>query len=91
MTIYLDIYSSLILASNEEVPIFDGKSIPKNRLNFRFDHKYITDTGVALTGGQVTYQLTELIKADPLGIGGTVDVGDFVSAGLVELTFIGNE
>lgn len=39
----------------------------------------------------MTYQMTELIKADPLGIGGTVDVGDFISAGTVELTFIGTE
>jgi hypothetical protein len=36
----------------------------------------------------MTYQLTELMKADPLGLGGTVNVGDTIEAGKVELTFV---
>ena len=38
-----------------------------------------------ISAGQVTYKIVELIKADPFGVGGTVDVGEFVEAGTVEL------
>jgi hypothetical protein len=33
----------------------------------------------------MNYQVTELVKADPFGVGGTVNVGDSISAGLVEI------
>ena len=75
-----------------EIPIFDGKTIVKNRLNFRFDffQKSMSD-GVTLTNGDVNYQLTETINADPFGIGGKVDVGDYVNAGRVNILYVPNE
>ena len=43
------------------------------------------EPSVVLSAGEVTYQLDELVKADPLGIGGTVNVGDILSAGKVDI------
>lgn len=74
------------MPSGEEEPIFGGKGIPKNRLNFRFSHTRDKEKGVILSDGEVTYQMTELMRADPLGIGGKVDVGDIIDAGVVEIT-----
>ena len=75
-----------------EIPIFDGKSIPKNRLNFRFDfnQKSIND-GITLQNGQVNYQLTEIMNADVFGIGGQVDVGEYVDAGRVNILYVPDE
>ena len=43
------------------------------------------ERGVVLSDGQMTYQVDEKVKADPLGIGGQVDVPTFVDAGSVEM------
>jgi hypothetical protein len=55
-------------------------------LNFRFSHKRDDALGSVITDGQVTYRMTELVKADPFGIGGSVDVGADVIAGTVTLS-----
>lgn len=87
----LDVYNTTILASGQEEPIFGGNGIPKNRLNFRFSHVRDDKTrNVLLSKGEMTYQETELMNADPLGIGGKVDVGDTVDAGIVELVAVIN-
>ena len=54
-------------------------------MNFRFSHVRQPNVGSVISDGQVTYKLVELIKADPFGVGGSVDVGDFIDAGIVEL------
>jgi hypothetical protein len=81
----LDIFDTIVLPSGEEDPIFGGEGVPNNRLNFRFNHARDPEKGTVLSNGEVTYKLTELVKADPLGIGGKVDVGDVVVAGKVEI------
>lgn len=79
-------YDSIILPSGEEEPVFGGAGVPKGRLDFRFRHSREKDTGAVITDGIMSFKETELIKADPLGIGGKVDIGDDVIAGDVMLT-----
>lgn len=79
-------FNSTILPSGEEEPIFNGMGIPNDRLNFRFAHTRDPNLGSVISNGELTYQLTELVKADPFGIGGTVNVGDSIRAGTVTLT-----
>jgi len=83
---YLDVFNSTILASGEEEFIFGGLGVPNDRLNFRFNHVRDDKLGSLISNGQMTYQITELVKADPFGIGGTVNVGDNINAGNVNLT-----
>lgn len=83
---YSDIYNTTILASGEEESIFGKDGVPNDRLNFRFNHVRDDKVGSLISNGQMTYQITELIKADPFGIGGTVNIGDNISAGNVNLT-----
>ena len=83
---YLDVYDDIVLPSGEKQPIYDdGETIPKGRLNMRFSHVQEKGKGAILTDGQMTYQETELLKADPLGIGGRVNVGNFIDAGQIEM------
>ena len=83
---YLDVYDDIVLPSGEKEPIYsDGTTIPRGRLNLRFSHSRDPEKGVVLTNGQMTYQQEELRKADPLGIGGSVNVGDFMDAGNVQM------
>jgi hypothetical protein len=84
----LDVYNSVILPSGEEEFVFGKNGIPNNRLNFRFNHQRDDKKGSVLTNGQVTYKLTELVKADPFGIGGDVNVGDVVGAGKVDIRLV---
>ena len=89
----LNIYDDLVLPSGEKEAIF--KSIKKtndnnNRLNLRFNHVRDKERGVVLSDGQMTYQVDEKVKADPLGIGGQVDVPTFVDAGIVEMNPVFN-
>lgn len=41
--------------------------------------------GALLTNGGVDYQLTEMVKADPFGVGGTINVGDKIVAGSIDI------
>lgn len=59
--------------------------IPNGRLNFRFDHYQDRSSGVVLLNGSITYKITEMVQADPLGLGGKVDVGESVSAGIASI------
>lgn len=66
-------------------PLFGGKGIPGQRLDFRFNHK--REQGrVVLSDGQMTFKEVEMRQVDPLGIGGVVNVGDVLEAGQAALT-----
>mmetsp|Transcript_24487 Transcript_24487/g.40827 ORF Transcript_24487/g.40827 Transcript_24487/m.40827 type:complete len:94 (+) Transcript_24487:555-836(+) len=84
----MDVYDDVILPSGEEEPIFGGLGVPNSRLSFRFNHVRDDDKGSLLSSGEATYRVTELQKADPLGIGGTVDVGDDISIGAVDISLV---
>ncbi len=82
----LNIYDDLVLPSGEKETIFKQiKMNDNNKLNLRFNHVREKERGVVLSDGQMTYQVDEKVKADPLGIGGQVDVPTFVDAGSVEM------
>lgn len=65
--------------------MFGEEGIPGNKLYLRFNHFRDPEKGVVLSNGQVSYRLKELISADPLGLGGQVDVGEEVSVGRVSI------
>eukprot|EP01036_Dinobryon_divergens_P023673 gene23673-32046_t len=84
----LGVYNSTILPSGEEEPVFgvDGGGIPNGRLDFRFFHQRDPQVGSVLEPrGEMTYRPTEMVQADPFGIGGVVNVGENVKAGSVTL------
>eukprot|EP01035_Chromulina_nebulosa_P017567 gene17567-23133_t len=81
---YLDVYDTYY-SDNNEKPIYPGETIPNNRLFFRFDHSIDKRIGVTLENGEMTYKLSEYVNADPFGVGGKVDVGDVVVAGIVNI------
>ena len=68
----------------EVVPIFGGKGIPNQRLDFRFNHAREEGASV-LTNGRITYKEIEMMKADALGLGGLVNIGDTIEAGDAQL------
>ena len=41
--------------------------------------------GAVLSAGTVDYQLTEMVKADPFGVGGMINAGDKIVAGSVDI------
>ena len=41
---------------------------------------------MSLTNGDITYKLEEFVQSDPFGIGGLVNVGERVSAGIVDIS-----
>lgn len=84
----LDIYNTIILPSGEEEGIYGGEGVPSGRLLLRFDHIRDDTKGSLLSGGLMNYKLTELVKADPFGVGGTVNVGDELSAGTVQIALV---
>lgn len=88
---YLDVFNSTVLVSGEEEPIFGGEGVPNNRLNIRFSHIRDPVKGVILSNGEITYQMTEFIKADPFGIGGQVNVGDTINAGKIDIRPVIND
>jgi hypothetical protein len=49
-------------------------------LQLRFDHSR-EEGRVGLSNGKVTYRTVEMMKADPLGLGGLVNVGEERDAG----------
>lgn len=75
----------MILPSGESEPIFGGAGVPGGRLFIRWTHAPDGQRGAVLSEGQLTYKVSELIRADPLGVGGTVDVGEMVDAGSVTI------
>ena len=80
----LDLYNSTILPSGEEEPIFDGQGIPNGRLYLRMRHEREKERGAVLSAGEMTFKLTDIVKADALGLV-TFDAGEFVRAGTVEI------
>mmetsp|Transcript_36301 Transcript_36301/g.34308 ORF Transcript_36301/g.34308 Transcript_36301/m.34308 type:complete len:254 (-) Transcript_36301:88-849(-) len=81
----LGIFKSIMLPSGLEKPIWDGEGVPNDRLNIRFAHERDPVKGAVLTDAVMEYQITELRKADPFGVGGTINVGDKFTAGTVSL------
>lgn len=75
----------MILASGEEEPIFGGEGIPNQKLNLKFTHTRDPAVGVQLSDGEMTSKVTQLVKADPLGLGGKVDIGEEVQMGAVTI------
>lgn len=74
-----------MLPSGQEEPIFGGEGVPNDRLNIRMDHVRDEAKGAILTGGLMEYQITEMVKADPFGVGGTINVGDKIIAGTIDI------
>ena len=80
-----------MLPSGQEEPIFGGEGIPNDRLNIRMAHIRDEAKGAILSGGIMEYQITELVKADPFGVGGTINVGDkFVEGAIVIRPVLGS-
>lgn len=81
----LGVFKSILLPSGQEEPIFGGEGIPNDRLNIRMAHIRDDAKGAVLSGGIMEYQITELVKADPFGVGGTINVGDKFVAGAIDI------
>ena len=82
----LGVFKSIVLPSGLEDPIFGGDGVPGDRLDIRFSHERDETTGSAvLSEGTMTYKVSELVKADPLGLGGKVEVGDDIPAGRISI------
>jgi hypothetical protein len=79
------VFKSILLPSGQEEPIFGGEGIPNDRLNIRMSHVRDEVKGAVLSNGGVDYQLTEMVKADPFGVGGTINVGDKIVAGTIDI------
>jgi hypothetical protein len=77
------VFSDIILTSGESQPIFGAEGVPGSKLFVRFNHYRDKERGVVLTDGELCYKTQEMINADPLGVGGTVDVGEMMSAGSI--------
>ena len=83
----LGAYNTTINArTNDEEPIFGGLGIPNEKLYIRFDHNVSPDRNHRLSNGRVEFKESEFVKADPFGVGGTVDVGDVVNGGSIQIT-----
>jgi hypothetical protein len=85
-----DVYDTIVLPSGQEDPIYGGEGVPNGRLKFRFNHVRDDKRGSLLSDGQMTYKVTELQKADPFGVGGMIDVGDEMPAGVVDISLVEN-
>ena len=73
----------------EERPLpFD---IPNSRLLCRFNHEYDAVEGVKLSSSTLSLKRSQVVKADPLGLGGNVNVGEEEVCGTVTLTPISEE
>lgn len=81
----LGVYNNVMLKGNEGThSIFGGKGVPNQKLYFRFNHVR-QDGASVLSEGKMTYKEIEMMKADPLGLGGMVAIGDEVPAGEAQL------
>lgn len=87
--LHTDTYSTIITAEGKEEALYASDGVPNNRLSFRFDHVRNDEEGAVLSNGIVTCKLTEMVKADPFGLGGEVDVGDEVVIGSATIKFLG--
>ena len=66
-------------------------AIPGDKLLLRFNHAFSKETGVKLDSPVVTVKRPVLAKADPLGLGGSINVGEEVVFGVATLTPINEE
>lgn len=81
----LGIFKSILLPSGAEEPIFGGEGVPGDRLDVRFSHVRDDIKGAVLSDGEMTYTVKELVKADILGLGGDVNVGEPTVAGSISI------
>ena len=79
----LNIFDSVVLPSGEEQKL--PFEVPGDTLYCRFGHVFSKTDGVKLDQGLVSFKLAEFAQADPLGIGGSINVGDEVIAGTITL------
>ena len=80
-----DVHDTLFLGNDEEVLAYDTNGIPNGKLYFRYSHFLDPTAGALLTDGEVSVRQVSLVQADPLGLGGKVDVGDMIIAGQTSL------
>lgn len=80
----MPVFDTYILPSGEEEKI--PFEIAGSVLRARFNHVEEKETGVQLSEGLLNMKLTEMMRADPFGVGGAVNVGDEVTVGTISLT-----
>ena len=79
----LNVYDT-VFVGEEEKKIY-GEGVPGDKFFVRFDHIRDERGSVILSNGQITFQKEELVKVDPLGIGGKINGGDIENAGLITI------
>ena len=85
----VNIFDNIISLDEEERALpFEG---PGSRLYCRLNHAFSSENGVQLDNAILTYKTNELAKADPLGWGGSINVGDELPAGTLVLTPVNEE
>jgi len=80
----IGIFESVVLPNGEEELIW-GKGVPGSKLSIRFNHEITKEMGTTLSNPMMMYKESEFMKADPLGVGGVVDIGDDVCAGNIQI------
>ena len=85
----LNVYDTVFVGDDPETAvekkIYGGTGVPGDKIFVRFDHTRDEKGSVILRNGQITYQNIELVKVDPLGVGGSINGGDIESAGLIDI------
>ena len=80
----LNVYDTIFVGDDEKPIYGDDGGVPGGKLFVRFDHS--RENGIViLKNGIVEYQETELVKVDPFGIGGKINGGDMIKAGVIDI------
>ena len=82
----LPVFDSYILPSGDEEKL--PFEISGSVLRVRFNHVEERESGVQLSDGLLNMKLQEIVRADPFGVGGTLNVGDEVRIGSISLVYI---
>lgn len=85
----LPIFDTYVGVDGTEQPL--PFKIDGSRLYCRFNHVSDQTDGVQLSASTMTYKTDEFAKADPFGVGGTVNVGEELIAGTISLTAINED
>jgi len=81
----LNVYDTVFVGEEEKM-IYGSKGVPGSKLFVRFNHSRDKKNNVILSNGILTYKQAEMVKVDPLGIGGEINAGDEINAGLIEIS-----